>query len=123
MAMSNDEIYSPNRTRSRPPFGGAQAHGKVIDQDGREIPEAGLHPQFEGFRFAFGTSSANPFGKLTRQQRLARLDARAKFPDAALTPPATKIRYGTDGIIGVVPVTGVPSISALSPGRGQRART
>jgi len=27
MAMSNDEIYSTNRTRSRPPFGGAQAHG------------------------------------------------------------------------------------------------
>jgi len=51
MAMSNDEIYSPNRARSRPPFGGAQAHGKVIDQDGREIPEAVLHPRSGGFRF------------------------------------------------------------------------
>jgi hypothetical protein len=114
MAMSNDEIYSPNRTRSRPPFGGAQAHGKVIDQDGREIPQAGLHPQFEGFRFDFGTSSANPFGNLTREQRLARLDALAKLLDVAFILPGTNIRYGIDGIIGLIPVIGDLITTAIS---------
>ncbi|WMT76827.1 DUF4112 domain-containing protein [Bradyrhizobium sp. Ash2021] len=114
MAMSNDEIYSPNRTRSRPPFGGAQARGKVIDQDGREIPESGLHPQFEGFRFNFGTSSANPFGNLTREQRLARLDALAKLLDVAFILPGTNIRYGIDGIIGLIPVIGDLITTAIS---------
>src|SRR5258707_6539704 len=114
MAMSNDEIYSPNRARSRPPFGGAQAHGKVIDQDGRELPEAGLHPQFQGFRFDFGTSSANPFGNLTREQRLARLDALAKLLHIAFILPGTNIRYGIDGIIGLIPVIGDLITTAIS---------
>jgi hypothetical protein len=114
MAMSNDEIYSPNRARSRPPFGGAQAHGKVIDQDGREIPEAVLHPRSGGFRFEFGTSSANPFGNLTREQRLARLDALAKLLDVAFILPGTKIRYGIDGIIGLIPVIGDLITTAIS---------
>jgi hypothetical protein len=115
MAMSNDEIYSPHRTRSRPPFGGAQARGKVIDQDGREIPDAGPHPQFGGFRFDFGTStSANPFGNLTREQRLARLDALAKLLDVAFILPGTNIRYGIDGIIGLIPIIGDLITTAIS---------
>jgi Domain of unknown function (DUF4112) len=114
MAMSNDEIYSPNRTRSRPPFGGAQAHGKVIDQDGREIPETVLHPRSGSFRFEFGTSSANPFGNLTREQRLARLDALAKLLDVAFILPGTNIRYGIDGIIGLIPVIGDLITTAIS---------
>ena len=114
MAMPNDEIYSPNRARSRPPFGGAQAHGKVIDQDGREIPEAVLHPRSGGFRFEFGTSSANPFGNLSREQRLARLDALAKLLDVAFILPGTNIRYGIDGIIRLVPVVGDLIASAFS---------
>src|SRR5258708_13706393 len=96
MAMSNDEIYSPNRARSRPPFGGAQAHGKVIDQDGRELPEAGLHPQFQGFRFDFGTSSANPFGNLTREQRLSRLDALPNRLHVPFLPPAPHLPHPTN---------------------------
>src|SRR5258708_10512143 len=114
MAMSNDEIYSPNRAASGPAFGGAQAHGKVIDQDGRELAEAGLHPQFQGFRFDFGTSSANPFGNLTREQRLARLDALAKLLDVAFILPGTNIRYGIDGIIGLIPVIGDLITTAIS---------
>ncbi len=54
--------------------------------------------QFQSFRFDFG--SANPFGNLTREQRLARLDAVAKLLDIAFILPGTKIRYGVDGIIG-----------------------
>src|ERR1700675_1745093 len=120
MAMPNDEIYSPKRTRSRPPFGGAQAHGKVIDQDGREIPETVLHPRSGGFRFEFGTSSANPFGNLTREQRMARLDALARLLDVAFILPGTNIRYGIDGIIGLIPVIGDPLTPPLPLGAGAR---
>jgi len=114
MAMSNDEIYSPNRARSQRPFRGAEAHGPVIDQDGREIPEAVLHPRFEGFRFEFGTAGANPFGNLTREQRLARLDALAKLLDVAFILPGTNIRYGLDGLIGLIPVIGDLITTAIS---------
>jgi hypothetical protein len=114
MAMSNDEIYSPNRGRPKRPFPGAEPHGPVIDQDGREIPDAGLRSQFEGFRFDFGHSSANPFGDLTREQRLARLDALAKLLDVAFIVPGTNIRYGIDGLIGLIPVIGDLITTAIS---------
>ena len=114
MAMSNDDIFSPGRSRAQPPFGGVQAHGPVIDQDGHEIPDAGLHPRFEGFRFDFGGSSVNPFANLTREQRLARLDALAKLLDVAFIVPGTNIRYGIDGLIGLIPVVGDLITTAIS---------
>ena len=118
--MSNEEILAPNaRSRSgssgrtsRATFGGQQARGPIIDQDGREIPEEALGPQFQGFRFDFG--AANPFGNLTREQRLKRLDALAKLLDIAFILPGTKIRYGIDGIIGLIPVVGDLIATALS---------
>jgi hypothetical protein len=55
MTMSNDQIYSRSTAQSRGPFRGAQARGPIIDQEGREIPAETLHPQFNGFRFDFGT--------------------------------------------------------------------
>jgi hypothetical protein len=113
MAMSNDDIFSPNRARSRPPFGGARALGKVIDQDGREIPDAMAQPSFQGFRFDFGSAAANPFGNLTREQRLARLEALAKLLDVAFILPGTNIRYGIDGLIGLIPVVGDIITSAI----------
>jgi hypothetical protein len=110
MAMSNEEIISPNRARSRnnsgAAFRGAAPRGPIIDQDGREIRPEVLGPQADGFQFEFGTSSANPFGNLTREQRLARLDALSKLLDIAFVVPGTKIRYGIDGLIGLVPVVG-----------------
>jgi Domain of unknown function (DUF4112) len=126
MAMSNEEILipSPARSRSDGPgktsratFRGANARGPIIDQEGREIPQESLGPQFEGprfdgFRFDFG--NANPFGNLTREQRLARLDAVAKVLDIAFILPGTKIRYGVDGIIGLIPVVGDLIAAALS---------
>ncbi len=112
MAMSNDEIFSPHLSRSRPPFGGAQARGKVIDQDGREIPDATGQPSFEGFRLDFG--AANPFSNLTREQRLARLEALAKLLDVAFILPGTNIRYGIDGLIGLIPVIGDLITTAIS---------
>lgn len=116
MSMSNEEILVPNPARSgkssRSHFGGAQPRGPVIDQDGRAIPEASLGAQFQGFRFDFG--GAHPFGNLTREQRLARLDAVAKLLDIAFILPGTKIRYGIDGLIGLIPVVGDLIATALS---------
>ena len=117
MAMSNEEIIVPNRARSgktsRAAFGGAQAHGPIIDQEGREIPAESLGPRVHGFRFEFG-NGVNPFGNLTREQRLARLDAVAKLLDIAFILPGTNVRYGIDGIIGLIPVVGDIIATALS---------
>jgi hypothetical protein len=121
MAMSNEEILIPNPARSsgkrsgrtsRADFVGAQARGPIIDQEGREIREETLGPQIGGFRFDFG--GANPFGNLTREQRLARLETMAKLLDIAFILPGTRIRYGIDGIIGLIPVVGDIIATALS---------
>jgi Domain of unknown function (DUF4112) len=128
MAMSNEEIISPGPARSRSDssrsdgfrktsganFRGAEPRGPIIDQEGREIPAETLGAQFQGFRFDFGTASANPFGNLTREQRVARLDAVAKLLDIAFILPGTNIRYGIDGIIGLIPVIGDLIATALS---------
>jgi hypothetical protein len=123
MAMSNEEILVPNRARSRSgsagktsraTFRGAEARGPIIDQEGREIPGETLGGQFQSFRFDFGNAGANPFSHLTREQRLARLEAIAKLLDIAFILPGTKIRYGIDGIIGLIPVVGDIIATALS---------
>jgi hypothetical protein len=101
MAM-NEDIFVRSAARARPqrPFRGAEARGPIIDQEGREIPVETLGSPFQGFRFDFDSSSANQFGNLTREQRMARLDALAKLLDVAFIVPGTKIRYGIDGLIG-----------------------
>jgi hypothetical protein len=128
MAMSNEEILVPSAARSRndgrgkpsrADFRGPDARGPVIDQEGREIPAESLGGGFQGFgsggfRFDFGRSAANPFANLTREQRLARLDAVAKLLDIAFILPGTNVRYGIDGIIGLIPVVGDIIATALS---------
>lgn len=127
MAMSNEEILLPNNTHFRgdsPRDGSsgsasgrtsrAQTRGPIIDQDGREIPPESLGEQAYGFQFDFGDANANLFGKLTREQRLARLDAVAKLLDIAFILPGTNVRYGIDGIIGLIPVVGDIIATALS---------
>jgi hypothetical protein len=123
MAMSNEEILSPGATharsagsgkRARATFRGTEPRGPVIDQEGREIPVESLGAHFRGFRFDFAHSSANPFGNLTREQRLARLNALATLLDIAFILPGTKIRYGVDGVIGLIPVVGDIIATALS---------
>jgi uncharacterized protein DUF4112 len=106
MAMPENDVFAPHAARSRPPFGGPQARGKVIDQDGHEIPDAGPRPGPGSFHFDFRNSAANPFGNLTREQRVARLEAIAKLLDVAFILPGTKIRYGIDGLIGLIPIVG-----------------
>jgi hypothetical protein len=114
MAMSDDDIFTPNRARSKGPFREAGPRAKVIDQEGREIPDASLRPPFESFGFDFGSGAANPFGNVTREQRLARLEAIAKLLDIAFILPGTNIRYGIDGLIGLIPVVGDLITTAIS---------
>ena len=86
----------------------------IIDQEGREVRPEQLRPDVHGFRFDFGSASANPFGNLTREQRLARLDALAKLLDVAFIVPGTNVRYGIDGLIGLIPVIGDIITTAIS---------
>ena len=114
MTMSNDQIYSRSTARAGRASRGAQPRGPIIDQEGREIPVEALYPHVNGFRFDFGTSSANPFANLTREQRMARLDALAQLLDVAFIVPGTNIRYGIDGLIGLIPVIGDLITTAIS---------
>jgi hypothetical protein len=86
----------------------------IIDQDGRQIAPEQLGPEVHGFSFDFANSSANLFGNLTREQRLARLDALAKLLDVAFIVPGTNVRYGIDGLIGLIPVVGDLITTAIS---------
>src|SRR5260370_26671733 len=118
MAMSNEDILSPGLARagkaSRATFRGPEARGPIIEQEGREIPAESLGSQFHGFRFDFANANANLFGNLSREQRLARLDALAKLLDVAFILPGTNIRYGIDGLIGLIPVVGDIITTAIS---------
>lgn len=93
----------------------SHSSGLVIDQDGREIrPEElsrGGMRQGDGFPFqAFGFNVAPP----TREQRIARIEALAKLLDVAFIMPGTNIRYGIDGLIGLIPVIGDLITTAIS---------
>jgi len=114
MAISNDQIYARTTARPQGPLRGSKAHGPIIDQEGREIPAETLGPRVGGFRFDFGNSTANPLANLTREQRMARLDALARLLDVAFIVPGTNIRYGIDGLIGLIPVVGDLITTAIS---------
>lgn len=92
--------------------------GPIIDQDGRVLrPD---HLDGDGFRMPGqngATFEFQSFGfgvPLTREQRLARLDALATLLDMAFIIPGTKMRYGIDGIIGLIPVVGDVITTAIS---------
>ena len=93
------------QTRRAPP---------IIDQDGREIRAGAASPRASRLQVRLRNSSANPFGNLTREQRLARLDALAKLLDVAFIVPGTNVRYGIDGLIGLIPVVGDIITTAIS---------
>ena len=108
--MANEEIIAPGGARftssRRGGFGAGRPQGPVIDQEGREIPQNSPLEGFGRLHFDFAHSSANPFGNLTRDQRMARFEMLAKLLDVAFILPGTKIRYGVDGIIRLIPVVG-----------------
>jgi uncharacterized protein DUF4112 len=115
MIMQDDDIITPRKARtgqsSQAGFSRAEAHGPVIDQEGREIPAETLRPETGGFHFEFNSTT---FAPLTREQRLARLEMLAKLLDVAFILPGTKIRYGIDGLIGLIPVVGDIITTAIS---------
>lgn len=116
MTMQDDDILAPRRSRSgtqsRADFSGRKARGPIIDQEGHEIRPETLEQGFREFRFEFG--QGNPFANLTREQRIARLEAIARLLDVAFILPGTNIRYGIDGLIGLIPVIGDIITTAIS---------
>lgn len=111
--MTDDIFDSTARRRSgtrRPP---------IIDQDGNEVHPGGFGASgpfgagadFQNISGALGGIS---FGPLTREQRFARIEALSKLLDVAFVVPGTKIRYGIDGLIGLVPVVGDILTTAIS---------
>ncbi|KIZ40204.1 MULTISPECIES: DUF4112 domain-containing protein [Rhodopseudomonas] len=110
--MTSEQTFPRNATRraSRP-----ASRGPIIDQDGREIPPESLgRKPFESGTFDFQSWSASSFAPLSREQRLARLEAIAKLLDVAFILPGTNIRYGIDGLIGLIPVVGDLITTAIS---------
>lgn len=126
--MTDDIFDRPGSRRSgakRPP---------IIDQDGNEVRDGfGGRGPFSGGAFGgqpfsgggtFGAAGAGfdfqslsglSFGPtLTREQRFARIDALSKLLDVAFILPGTKIRYGIDGLIGLVPIVGDLLTTAIS---------
>jgi len=99
---------------SRPGVRETKTRGPVIDQEGREIPSEALNSPFQGFAFEFGNTRFSPFANLTREQRLARLDALARLLDVAFVVPGTNIRYGIDGLLNLIPVVGDIITTAIS---------
>ena len=102
-----DDIF--DRTASR--RSGPRTRPPIIDQDGNEVHPGGFGAagpfgpgvDFQNLSGALGGIS---FGPLTREQRFARIDALSKLLDVAFVLPGTNIRYGIDGLIGLVPVVG-----------------
>src|SRR3954447_25991459 len=116
MTMPDDDILAPRRSRSGSRAGaassGPEGRGPIIDQDGQEIRPETLEQGFREFRFEFG--QGNPFGNLAREQRVARIEAIAKLLDVAFILPGTNIRYGIDGLIGLIPIVGDLITTAIS---------
>jgi hypothetical protein len=111
MTMSDQQTFSrPESRNSRD-----NSHGPIIDQDGREIPRESLRRQpLDNETFDFQSWSASSFAPLSREQRLARIEAIAKLLDVAFILPGTNVRYGIDGLIGLIPVVGDIITTAIS---------
>lgn len=106
-----EDLHERTARRYRPQPG----DGPVIDQEGHIVePDAAARGPFNSAAFEFRTSTANPFGELTREQRIARLETLAKLLDVAFVVPGTKVRYGIDGLIGLIPVVGDIITTAIS---------
>jgi hypothetical protein len=108
--MTSDDhtdTYRTTRMRST-----TRPAGPIIDQDGRDVRPDPATSAAAGFDFT--RTTANPFANLTREQRVARLEALAKLLDMAFILPGTNIRYGIDGLIGLIPVVGDVITTAIS---------
>jgi hypothetical protein len=62
----------------------------------------------------FGNFVFNTLRGASRSERIARIDALASLLDTAFTVPGTNIRFGLDGLIGLVPGIGDAITTAMS---------
>jgi hypothetical protein len=117
--MTDTFFTRTNAANARATPGGNSRGPKIIDQDGNEVHPGGPFGDFggaggsqDGFSaHVFGNMS---FGPLSREQRFARLEALARLLDVAFILPGTKVRYGIDGLIGLIPVVGDILTTAIS---------
>ncbi len=121
-ARMTDDIFD----RTAKPRASAGKRPPVIDQDGNEVHPGGFGggagPFGASGRFSashaadfdFQSLSGIAFGPLTREQRFARIEALSKLLDVAFILPGTNIRYGIDGLIGLVPIVGDLLTTAIS---------
>lgn len=118
-AKATDDIFEPVRESAKA-RGNSTRRPPTIDQDGNEVRD-GFAGRMNGGRaggfdfqdMAVGIGGIS-FGNLTKQQRFERLDALSKLLDVAFVLPGTNIRYGIDGLIGLVPVVGDVLTTAIS---------
>lgn len=91
------------------------AAGPIIDQEGREVRPETLRNGSRGDapHSGFHSSGFNA-GRMTREQRFARLEAIGELLDMAFIVPGTNVRYGLDGLIGLIPVIGDIITTALA---------
>lgn len=115
--MTDDSIF--DRTTARRP--GAAKRPPIIDQDGNEVRHdfgrSGRTGPFGAgvdFQHLSGALGGISFGPMTRDQRFARIDALSKLLDVAFVLPGTNIRYGIDGLIGLIPIFGDLLTTAVS---------
>ena len=120
--MTDDIIDPPPRAKPNGSAKGGAKRGPTIDQDGNEVrggfagrmnsgPFGASGIDFENISGAIGGMQ---FGQLTREQRFARIDALSKLLDVAFVLPGTNIRYGIDGLVGLIPVVGDLLTTAIS---------
>jgi uncharacterized protein DUF4112 len=114
MSDANNQMF-PRSNARRQASRNTNVSGPVIDQEGRTLaPPESIGEGFRDFNFNFNNTGGGLFGNLTREQRFARLEALAKLLDVAFILPGTNIRYGIDGLIGLVPVVGDIITTAIS---------
>lgn len=107
--MTSQTRSARHAARARP-----RSTGPIIDQDGRDVPADKLQRErFDAGDIGFGRFDVGG-PRMTREQRLARLDALARLLDVAFILPGTNIRYGLDGLIGLIPVVGDAISTAIS---------
>lgn len=125
--FNGDIFESMPRAGSRAGGKTGAKRGPIIDQEGNEVHgrsqsgfagrmnSGGAGFDFQGMQGAFGgTFGGMSFEPLTREQRFARIDALSKLLDVAFILPGTNIRYGIDGLIGLVPIVGDLLTTAIS---------
>ena len=126
---TTDDILEPAREKPR---SWSTKRSTTIDQDGNEVHGRSSAGRSGAGAFAgrmnsgpFGASGIDfenisgaiggmQFGKLSREQRFARIDALSKLLDVAFVLPGTNIRYGIDGLVGLIPVVGDLLTTAIS---------